>query len=494
MLFLFLFSFLFLFLLYTPCSLLFTLSLGQSFILTADSSSYAFMLTLFYVSVSVLIWSYYYLGSELVFRRFFGLVLIFLGAMFMLVFSADLLSLFVAWDLLGFVSFFLVVFFRSRSALGGGLLTGLTNRVGDVLFLAFFGLVASSSTSCSCAPFIIILLVAFTKSAQVPFSGWLPAAMLAPTPVSALVHSSTLVTAGVYLLYRFYPSPCRLVVWVGLFTILLSGFAAFVECDFKKIIALSTLSHLGLIVLALGLGERSLSFAHLNTHAAFKALLFIGVGTVIHSSYGSQEARSCSSFFTASPFILMVMLVAMLSMCGFVFLSGWVSKEAILGGCVNSYSGLLLLILFYFGLALSLAYSLRFFQILVDSSHFSPLCFSSVSASWSCKGPVFGLVLCSVMHGSWCWSSLSTVPATLSLFDKAIVLLVQVATLCLFLANCPPMLRFPTPFTYLSLSSSYLSILSSGASTLQGSEVSAWHGAGFGMGSSLVIQVGAGLR
>merc|ERR1712212_164553 len=166
---------------------------------------------------------------------------------------------------------------------------------------------------------VILFMVSFTKSAQVPFSGWLPAAMLAPTPVSALVHSSTLVTAGVYLLFRFYPIPTRFVVWVGLFTILLSGFAALVECDIKKIIALSTLSHLGLIILALGLGERSLCFAHLNTHAAFKALLFIGVGSSIHTRYGSQEARTSASFFRSSPFLVGVMVVAKLSMCGFVF-------------------------------------------------------------------------------------------------------------------------------------------------------------------------------
>jgi len=188
---------------------------------------------------------------------------------------------------------------------------------------------------------------------------------------------------------------------VGLFTLLLSGFAALVECDFKKIIALSTLSHLGLIILTLGLGERSLCFVHLNTHAAFKALLFIGVGSSIHTRYGRQEARSCASLLTSSPYIMGAMVVAMLSICGFVFLSGWVSKEAILGRIVNTSSGLLLLILFYFGLAFTLAYSLRLCQLLVDSSHFGPLCFSSVSASLFCKAPVFILVLSAVCLGSW---------------------------------------------------------------------------------------------
>jgi len=296
----------------------------------------------------------------------------------------------------------LVVFFRSRSSLSGGLLTGLTNRVGDVLLLVFFGLDACSSSGCSFMPLIILFLVSFTKSAQVPFSGWLPAAMLAPTPVSALVHSSTLVTAGVFLLFRFYPYGRRFVVWVGLFTTLLSGAAAFVECDLKKIIALSTLSHLGLIILRLGLGERSLCFAHLNTHAAFKALLFIGVGTAIHSCYGSQEARAGASITSSSPFILGALVVSMLSMCGFTFLSGWVTKEAILGALFNSNSGNLLLIGFYLSLAFTLAYSYRLIRIFFATGRFCQSCSPRISSPRWCKGPVFALSLSAVLLGSCC--------------------------------------------------------------------------------------------
>jgi len=393
----------FLFLLYSPGSLRFTLCLGERFVVTADSYSFIFSLTLISVSVSVLFWSYYYLDSDTVYRRFFGIVLAFLISMFLLVFSADLLSLFVAWDLLGFSSFFLVVFFRSRSSLSGGLLTGLTNRVGDVLLLVFFGLDAFSSSGCSSSTVIVLFLVSFTKSAQVPFSGWLPAAMLAPTPVSALVHSSTLVTAGVFLLFRFYPSARRFVVWVGLLTSLLSGAAAFVECDLKKIIALSTLSHLGLIILSLGLGERSLCFAHLNTHAAFKALLFIGVGTAIHTCYGSQEARASATISTASPFILGAMVVSMLSMCGFTFLSGWVTKEAILGAAFNSNSGLLLLIGFYLSLAITLAYSFRLIRFFFGAGRVFQVCSPRISPPSICKAPVFALSLSSVLQGLCCW-------------------------------------------------------------------------------------------
>lgn len=148
--------------------------------------------------------------------------------------------------------------------------------------------------------------------------------------MSALVHSSTLVTAGVYLLYRYIPTHSTILLSVGLFTTLVAGLAASCECDVKKIIALSTLSQLGLIVTSLGLGERSLCFAHLNTHAAFKALLFLAVGTSIHIQYGSQEVRTAVPLRVISPFIIIILVTARASMCGLVFLSGWVTKEAIL--------------------------------------------------------------------------------------------------------------------------------------------------------------------
>jgi len=119
------------------------------------------------------------------------------------VLAADLLTLLVAWDLLGFSSLFLVFFYRSRTSVSGGILTGLSNRVGDVFFLCLVGTCGLSGSFSLFSSCCLVILVSFTKSAQLPFSAWLPAAMLAPTPVSALVHSSTLVTAGVYLLYRF---------------------------------------------------------------------------------------------------------------------------------------------------------------------------------------------------------------------------------------------------------------------------------------------------
>jgi len=376
------------------------LGVGQCLVFISDSSSYIFIVTLCSISGSVLFWSYFYIDSESSYRRFCCLVLLFLVSIFTLVFSADLLSLFVAWDLLGFTSLFLVIFYGSRASISGGLVTGLTNRLGDVFLLSFFGLRFYGSCSTLSTNYFILFLISFTKSAQVPFSSWLPAAMSAPTPVSALVHSSTLVTAGVYLLYRYAPSESAVLCWVGIGTTLVAGIGARLECDIKKVIALSTLSQLGLIVSALGLGERSLCFAHLNTHAAFKALLFLAVGTVIHSIYSSQEARLVFPLYYASPLGLVVAVTSCLSMCGFVFLSGWVTKEAVLFACYNGSQGLAALVFFYVGIGLTVCYSLRLLLILSAHHSHSPSFTPSYSCSFFVKLPFLMLLLSTVFQGS----------------------------------------------------------------------------------------------
>lgn len=343
------------------------LCVGMSFSLVFDWSCLIFMLTLISISFSVLIWSYFYLYSESEFRLFLALIFVFLFSMFLLVCSADLLRLFVAWDLLGFTSVFLVLFYRSRNSLGGGLITGLRNRLGDVMLLGLFGILNITEQSYLSCGFYLLIGVGITKSAQVPFSAWLPAAILAPTPVSALVHSSTLVTAGVYLLYRFFPMSSSFLVYVGIFTTLISGLAAFSECDLKKVVALSTLSQLGFIISCLGTGGRSLCFAHLNIHASFKALLFMAIGTVIHTVYGSQELRSAGCHASFSPFAMVLAVVACVSICGMVFLSGWVSKEAILEHCLSSSVSILSVFLFYCGIGLTFVYRLGLIRSLCCS-------------------------------------------------------------------------------------------------------------------------------
>lgn len=201
---------------------------------------------------------------------------------------------------MGFTSLFLVFYYRRRASLSGGLLTGAINRLGDCLFLVLLSLSLLTGGRYTSLIYYLIILIAITKSAQVPFSSWLPAAMVAPTPVSALVHSSTLVTAGVYLLYRFLSFEAGSLLFIGSFTMLTGSTAAALEVDIKRIVAYSTLSQLGVMVISLGIGSRGLCFLHLNLHAMFKALLFISVGILIHSCYGSQESRSLFSFSSSA--------------------------------------------------------------------------------------------------------------------------------------------------------------------------------------------------
>jgi NADH-ubiquinone oxidoreductase chain 5 len=179
---------------------------------------------------------------------------------------------------------------------------------------------------------VLIILAAMTKRAQMPFSAWLPAAIAAPTPVSSLVHSSTLVTAGVYLLirFRFLIRRNNFLLYVGVLTILMAGLSANFECDLKKIIALSTLRQLGLMIMVIGVNLKDLSFFHLMTHAIFKSLLFLCAGVFIHSYGEIQDIRLISGLIRGLPISSFYFIACSIALCGFPFLSGFYSKDLIL--------------------------------------------------------------------------------------------------------------------------------------------------------------------
>lgn len=373
--------------------------LGLRLRFSIDESSLVFFVTLLTISISVTIWSYYYLDNIVSYRGFLVLLFLFLFAMYGLIFSADLLGLLCFWDLLGFTSFFLVIYYRTRSRLASGFITGVTNRIGDCFLLSFFGL-AGLSGSLSLGLYVCLLIaVRFTKSAQFPFSIWLPAAISAPTPVSALVHSRTLVTAGVYLLFRFVPLYFSLLVYTGVLTTFLAGLAAFFESDFKKIIALSTLSQLGIIMTGLGLGQRTLCFIHLNIHASYKALLFMAVGILIHGTYGSQGFRKLGTLVASSSLVGVRLLLACVSMCGLVFTSGWVSKDTILASAFCTSTPLSLVIFFYFGLVLTVAYRIRivYWASSVHSAHLPSTC--TLNLGSVLKFPLYSLCSLRILQG-----------------------------------------------------------------------------------------------
>lgn len=220
----------------------------------------------------------------------------------------------------------------------------------------------------------VLMVASITKRAQLPFSAWLPAAMAAPTPVSSLVHSSTLVTAGVYVLVRLNISVCYSAELSVLFilasiTIILASRGALKERDSKKIVALSTLRQLGLIILILNLIIPGLVFNHLITHAYFKALLFIAVGNMIHISQGYQDLRRQGNPPIMGPVTFYSALIANFSLIGLPFLSGFYSKDFLLEHRVNMSVNIYMVIVFFFGVRLTLLYSVRFSVLLFRQKH-----------------------------------------------------------------------------------------------------------------------------
>jgi len=205
------------------------------------------------------------------------------------------------------------------------------------------------------------MIAAITKSAQIPFSAWLPAAIAAPTPVSSLVHSSTLVTAGVYLLIRFR-GVLRInyfLFLVAVLTILMSGLGANYEIDLKKVIALSTLSQLGVIIMVLSIGMPELAYFHLLGHALFKSLLFLCAGFFIHSFFDCQDIRFLRSLIIGAPITSIFFLGSRISLCGFPFMTGFYSKDVILEFFFIRRMNLFIIGIVYLATILTLIYSFR---------------------------------------------------------------------------------------------------------------------------------------
>jgi NADH-ubiquinone oxidoreductase chain 5 len=223
--------------------------------------------------------------------------------------------------------------------------------------------------------FILVFIASITKSAQIPFSAWLPAAIAAPTPVSSLVHSSTLVTAGVYLIIRFHNvlEYNYLLFIISCLTIFISGLGANFENDLKKVIALSTLSQLGVMIMILSIGQVELAFFHLLAHALFKSLLFLCAGFYIHSSSDTQDFRISGAVTLFSPIISTFFFCASISLCGFPFITGFYSKDLILEMTyINNLNSCFMLLLVV-STILTLLYSLRLFFFLFLYGYHLPI-------------------------------------------------------------------------------------------------------------------------
>ena len=336
-------------------------------------NSILFSFILLLVTFRVLIFRTYYLNRELNFNYYYFVLLIFVGRIFRLNYSNRIFTILVSWDLLGISRFFLVLFYNNWDSCRGAINTALTNRLGDYFIFVFFsGSIFSGYYFLSFSIFrsylvILLLLTAFTKSAQFPFSSWLPKAIRAPTPVSSLVHRRTLVTAGLILLINFsnliiQKNVIRVILIIGLFTIFFSSVTALVEEDLKKVVALSTLSQIGFSMVTLGLGLRFISFIHLIRHALFKSCLFIQVGYIIHCSFGQQDGRNYSNNGNLPNFIQLQLLVTLFCLCGLIFSSGAVRKDFILEFFFSNRYIIFFSLIFFVSVFLTFGYRYRLWK------------------------------------------------------------------------------------------------------------------------------------
>ena len=340
-----------------------------------DSMSLYFIRLVRLVSGSVIIFSSSYIITEKFFSRFIFLVFIFIMSIFLLILSPNMISLLLGWDGLGVTSYLLVIFYQRNKSYNAGILTALTNRLGDVGLLVSISLIIYlgswtylylnvNNRIFSQILVYLIIISACTKSAQIPFSAWLPAAIAAPTPVSALVHSSTLVTAGVYLLIRINLiiveiNISKFLRILGILTIIIAGMTAIVEIDIKKVIALSTLRQLGIIIIILGIGNPILSFFHLISHAFFKAILFICAGLIIHRIKDYQDIRKIGFNYINMNLSVSIIIVANIRLCGLPFLRGFYSKDIIIEIVIIKGKRFFLFFLLMIGTGLTVIYSCR---------------------------------------------------------------------------------------------------------------------------------------
>lgn len=371
-----------------------------------------------FISSLVIFYRKEYISEDIHINRFILLVVIFVFSMILLIISPNLIRILLGWDGLGLVSYCLVIYFQNVKSFNAGILTALSNRIGDVALLIaiawilnygswnyiFYIEIIKNDLSITLVG-VLVILAAITKRAQIPFSSWLPAAIAAPTPVSALVHSSTLVTAGVYLLIRFNILLVdrfigKFLLLIGGLTIFIAGIAANFEFDLKKIIALSTLSQLGLIIRILAIGFPKLAFFHLLTHALFKALLFICAGAIIHNMKNSQDIRDIGGLIYFIPLTTSCLNVANLALCGLPFLAGFYSKDLILEVVLLSNLNLFSFFLYFFSTGLTVCYSLRltYYSLTRDINQSSLNCLND--EAWGISISILSLLVIAIVGGS----------------------------------------------------------------------------------------------
>lgn len=348
----------------------------------ANNESKALLFVVSFVGFLIHVFSLGYMADDAGKARYFGGLSIFMFSMLGITLADNLVLIFVFWELVGFSSYMLIAhYFHTKEASDASKKAFIVNRVGDFGFLIgivltywMFGtvnlselsqLLASDPARATTGIALALACGFIGKSAQFPLQVWLPDAMAGPTPVSALIHAATMVAAGIYLLARidflFTPEALSFIALLGAAMGLYAGFCALVQRDIKKILAYSTLSQLGYMAAAFGLGLEGVALFHLATHAFFKGLMFLGSGSVIHSCHHEQDIFKMGGLRHRMPITSYTFLIGVLAISGVNFLSGYFSKDAILLGAYNL--NLPVFVVLYLGAILTAFYMFRLYWI-----------------------------------------------------------------------------------------------------------------------------------